>query len=82
MTNESVCLGGQPDSPEGKRSNGLSAVWVARNRFAALDRNQQIVIKNLKNEVTKKLEQTQMIEDLFYAGNFLRSIVCKNQSRV
>lgn len=25
-------------APEGKRSVGLSAVWVARNRFAVLDR--------------------------------------------
>uniref|UniRef100_A0A8C1XBG9 Coatomer protein complex, subunit alpha n=1 Tax=Cyprinus carpio TaxID=7962 RepID=A0A8C1XBG9_CYPCA len=27
-----------PDAPEGKRSSGLTAVWVARNRFAVLDR--------------------------------------------
>lgn len=25
-------------APEGKRSSGLTAVWVARNRFAVLDR--------------------------------------------
>jgi coatomer protein complex subunit alpha (xenin) len=27
-----------PDQPEGKRSSGLTAVWVARNRFAVIDR--------------------------------------------
>ena len=29
-------------APEGKRSSGLTAVWVARNRFAVLDRNKAV----------------------------------------
>eukprot|EP00057_Strongylocentrotus_purpuratus_P019118 XP_011673592.1 PREDICTED: coatomer subunit alpha isoform X1 [Strongylocentrotus purpuratus] len=56
-----------PDAPEGKRSSGLTAVWVARNRFAVLDRSHSLVIKNLKNEVTKKV-QTPACEEIFYAG--------------
>ncbi|XP_076455879.1 coatomer subunit alpha-like [Babylonia areolata] len=56
-----------PDSPEGKRSAGLTAVWVARNRFAVLDRTHTIVIKNLKNEITKKV-QSPNCEGIFYAG--------------
>ena len=56
-----------PDAPEGKRSSGLTGVWVARNRFAVLDRSHQIVIKNLKNEVTKKV-QTPNCDEIFYAG--------------
>lgn len=56
-----------PDAPEGKRSSGLTAVWVARNRFAVLDRTHSIVIKNLKNEITKKV-QAPNCEDIFYAG--------------
>ncbi|XP_061177948.1 coatomer subunit alpha-like isoform X2 [Saccostrea echinata] len=56
-----------PDAPEGKRSSGLSAVWVARNRFAVLDRTHNIVIKNLKNEITKKV-QAPNCDDIFYAG--------------
>ncbi|WAR05033.1 COPA-like protein [Mya arenaria] len=56
-----------PDAPDSKRSSGLSAVWVARNRFAVLDRTHSIVIKNLKNEITKKV-QTPNCEDIFYAG--------------
>ncbi|XP_048236489.1 coatomer subunit alpha-like [Haliotis cracherodii] len=56
-----------PDSPEGKRSSGLTAVWVARNRFAVLDRTHSIIIKNLKNEITKKV-QAPNCEDIFYAG--------------
>ncbi|XP_048728495.1 coatomer subunit alpha-like [Ostrea edulis] len=56
-----------PDAPEGKRSSGLSAVWVARNRFAVLDRTHNIVVKNLKNEITKKV-QAPNCDDIFYAG--------------
>lgn len=56
-----------PDAPEGKRSAGLTAVWVARNRFAVLDRQHNIVIKNLKNEITKKV-QAPNCDEIFYAG--------------
>ncbi|XP_076265254.1 coatomer subunit alpha isoform X1 [Rhynchophorus ferrugineus] len=52
---------------ESKRSSGLTALWVARNRFAVLDRAHQLVIKNLKNEVTKKV-QTPSCDEVFYAG--------------
>jgi coatomer protein complex subunit alpha (xenin) len=56
-----------PDAPEGKRSSGLTAVWVARNRFAVLDRTHSLVVKNLKNEITKKV-QVPNCDDIFYAG--------------
>ena len=36
------------DSADGKRSSGLTAIWVARNRFAVLDRTHSLVIRNLK----------------------------------
>ena len=39
---------------EGKRGVGLSAVFVGRQRFAVLDKSHQIIIKNLKNEETKR----------------------------
>jgi len=54
-------------APEGKRASGLSAVWVARNRFAVLDRTHTIVIKNIKNEVTKKIHYP-AVDEIFYAG--------------
>ncbi|KAF5271367.1 hypothetical protein FQA39_LY08165 [Lamprigera yunnana] len=50
-----------------KRSAGIVALWVARNRFAVLDRSYQLVIKNLKNEITKKV-QTPPCDEIFYAG--------------
>ena len=55
------------DAPEGRRSSGLAAIWVARNRFAVLDKNHTILVKNLKNEIVKKI-QLANCEELFYAG--------------
>lgn len=57
----------QVPEAESKRTAGLTALWVARNRFAVLDRSHQLVIKNLKNEVTKKV-QTPSCDEIFYAG--------------
>lgn len=59
--------GQNPDSPDSKRSSGVTAIWVARNRFAVLDRTHSLMIKNLKNEVTKKV-QTPNCDEIFYAG--------------
>ena len=40
---------------------------MARNRIAVLDKNHTILIKNLKNEITKKI-QLPNCEEIFYAG--------------
>ncbi|RWS09241.1 coatomer subunit alpha-like protein [Dinothrombium tinctorium] len=56
-----------PDAPDSKRSSGVTAVWIARNRFAVLDRTLSIVIKNMKNEVVKKLT-TPSCDEIYYAG--------------
>ncbi|XP_076303650.1 coatomer subunit alpha [Lasioglossum baleicum] len=50
-----------------KRDSGVTAIWVARNRFAVLDRGYSLIIKNLKNEFTKKV-QIQNCDEIFYAG--------------
>lgn len=56
-----------PEVSEGRRAAGIAAVWVARNRFAVLDKQENLVIKNLKNEVTKKI-QNPSCDMIFYAG--------------
>lgn len=35
-------------APDGKRPVGLKAVWVARNRFAVLDKTRSVSIKTVK----------------------------------
>ena len=37
-------------------------------RFAVLDRSHALVIKNLKNEVTKKVQTPSNCDEIFYAG--------------
>ena len=59
--------GDSSHAAEGKRSSGLTSIWVARNRFAVLDKSHSLVIKNLKNEVTKKLTIPNC-DEIFYAG--------------
>ncbi|XP_022827317.1 coatomer subunit alpha isoform X2 [Spodoptera litura] len=56
-----------PVGAEPSRGQATTAVWVARNRFAALEKNNQLVIKNLKNEVSKKIS-TPTCEEIMYAG--------------
>lgn len=52
---------------ESKRSAGLTAIWITNNRFAVLDRSHSLIIKNLKNETTKKV-QIPNCDEMFYAG--------------
>ncbi|XP_011503846.1 PREDICTED: coatomer subunit alpha [Ceratosolen solmsi marchali] len=62
--------GDSNSEPETKRASGIMALWVARNRFAVLDRHvntYSLVIKNLKNEVSKKI-QIPNCDEIFYAG--------------
>jgi len=57
------------DGSDAKRGQGSCAVWVARNRFAVLDKYGAIVIKNLKNEVSKKFDAPGPTPNkLFFAG--------------
>ncbi|XP_058799728.1 coatomer subunit alpha isoform X2 [Phymastichus coffea] len=63
--------------PDAKRASGITAIWVARNRFVVLDKHvstYSLVIKNLKNEVLKKIAIPNC-DEIFYAGTgmiFLR----------
>uniref|UniRef100_A0A914ZVK8 Coatomer subunit alpha n=1 Tax=Parascaris univalens TaxID=6257 RepID=A0A914ZVK8_PARUN len=59
------------EQPEGRRSPGIAAVWVARNRFAVLDKNQQITIRDLSNKENRKIDQNSTVDDIFYAGTGL-----------
>lgn len=57
-------------SPEPRRGAGAGAVFVARNRFAVLDREANLIaIKNLRNETTKAVPSPLAFTDaVFYAG--------------
>ena len=72
---------GVSEAPDSKRGLGQAACFVARNRFAVLDKSRQILIKNLSNEVTKKLSPPHPTTDMiFYAGTGM--LLCKAEDKI
>ena len=73
---------GRGDSVQDARKGpGASAVFIARNRFAVLDKTvNQVLIKNLKNELVKKSPLPIATDAIFYAGT--GNILCRAEERV
>ncbi|TKY49936.1 Coatomer subunit alpha-1 [Spatholobus suberectus] len=72
---------GRGDSQDAKRGVGASAVFVARNRFAVLDKSSnQVLLKNLKNETVKKSALPIATDAIFYAGT--GNLICRSEDRV
>ncbi|EPS65879.1 hypothetical protein M569_08896 [Genlisea aurea] len=66
---------------DAKRGSGLSAVFVARNRFAVLEKStNHVLVKNLNNEIVKKSELPIAADAIFYAGT--GNLLCKSEDRV
>ena len=68
---------------EPKRGMGGSAVFIARNRFAVLDKSSnQLLIKNLQNEITKKCASPAgaPTDAIFYAGT--GTLLCRSEDKV
>ncbi|GAX83376.1 hypothetical protein CEUSTIGMA_g10801.t1 [Chlamydomonas eustigma] len=69
-------------APEAKRGLGSSAVFIARNRFAVLDRAANTLqIRNLQNEITKKCAPPCATTDaIFYAGTGM--LLCRSEDKM
>ncbi|GJN09184.1 hypothetical protein PR202_ga27166 [Eleusine coracana subsp. coracana] len=66
---------------EAKKGAGGWAVFVARNRFAVLEKSSnQVLVKNLKNEIVKKSPLPIATDAIYYAGT--GSLLCKAEDRV
>ena len=68
---------------EGKRGLGAAAVFIARNRFAVLEKGSNtLLIKNLQNEVTKKCAPPPgaPTDAIFYAGT--GALLCRSEDKV
>ncbi|CAN4093930.1 unnamed protein product [Withania somnifera] len=66
---------------DAKRGSGGSAVFVARNRFAVLEKStNQVLVKNLKNEIVKKSSLPTVTDAIFYAGT--GNLLCRAEDRV
>lgn len=73
---------GRGDSvQDAKKGLGGSAIFIARNRFAVLDKSSnQVLVKNLKNEVVKKSILPIAADAIFYAGT--GNLLCRAEDRV
>ncbi|KAG6890249.1 hypothetical protein C0992_002658 [Termitomyces sp. T32_za158] len=56
-------------SVDGKKGNGQSAIFVARNRFAVLDKTKQMIeIRDLSNTIVKAIKAPVVTNEIFYGG--------------
>ena len=63
---------------EPRKGSGMAAVFVARNRIAVLDKSNNILIKNLHNDLTKRFSTPEQgIDGMFFAGTSGRIILKK-----
>ncbi|KAK3009080.1 hypothetical protein RJ639_013637 [Escallonia herrerae] len=64
---------------EAKRGAGGSSFFVARNRFAVLEKSSnQVLVKNLKNEIVKKIAIPVVTDAIFYAGT--GNLLCRGET--
>eukprot|EP01101_Sappina_pedata_P008007 TRINITY_DN4346_c0_g1_i1.p1 TRINITY_DN4346_c0_g1~~TRINITY_DN4346_c0_g1_i1.p1 ORF type:complete len:1270 (+),score=556.96 TRINITY_DN4346_c0_g1_i1:72-3881(+) len=55
------------DNLEPKKGFGISAVFVARNRFVVFDKSHQLHVKNLQNDLLKKYQLDSLVDGIFPA---------------
>lgn len=73
---------GSGDAQDVRRGGAISAVFLARDRFAVLDKTRQLLIKNFQNEVVKRsTSPIAGVEGLFFAGISGR-LLLKTEDRV
>lgn len=67
---------------DAKSGLGSAAVFIARQRFAVLDKAyNQIQIRNLQNEITKKVASPCPVTvNIFYAGT--GALLCQAEDKV
>ncbi|GAA0140874.1 vesicle coat protein [Lithospermum erythrorhizon] len=66
---------------EARRGIGGPATFIARNRFAVLEKSSNsVLVKNLKNEVVKKSPLPIATDSIFYAGT--GNVLCRAEDRV
>ena len=55
---------------------------MARNRFAVLDKNRQLLIKNFSNEVTKKIAPPHPSTDMMFFGGTAGRLLLRSEDKV
>jgi coatomer subunit alpha len=70
------------EGQESRRGAGLASVFIARNRFAVLDKNRQILIKNFQNEVTKKIPPPHPSTDFMFYGGTAGRLLLRSEDKI
>jgi coatomer protein complex subunit alpha (xenin) len=73
---------GSGDAQDVRRGNGISAVFLARDRFAVLDKTRQLLIKNFQNEVVKRAAPPVAGVDGLFFGGISGRMLLKTEDRV
>ncbi|EPS97096.1 hypothetical protein FOMPIDRAFT_102011 [Fomitopsis schrenkii] len=56
-------------STDGKRGSGHAAIFVARNRFAILNKTTQLIeVRDLQNSIVKSIKPPVQTNEIFYGG--------------
>ncbi|KAH9933850.1 coatomer WD associated region-domain-containing protein [Fomitopsis serialis] len=56
-------------STDGKRGSGHAAIFVARNRFAVLNKTTQLIeVRDLQNSIVKSIKPPVQTNEIFYGG--------------
>ncbi|KAI0078368.1 coatomer subunit alpha-2 [Panus rudis PR-1116 ss-1] len=68
-------------SVDGKRGSGQAAIFVARNRFAVLNKTSQLIeVRDLANSVVKTIKPPVQTNEVFYGGT--ASLILSSTSSV
>ncbi|RHY21982.1 hypothetical protein DYB25_003707 [Aphanomyces astaci] len=70
------------DVSDSTRGTALYAVFVARQRFAVLDKSRHLVIKNLQNEIVKKITPPSGTTDALFPGGTLGRVLLRIDDKI
>ena len=73
---------GEKKDPVSRVGPGLCAVFTARNRYAVLEDNHQVSIKNFANETTKRFAAPQPNTDGMFPGGLAGRVILRAEDRI
>jgi coatomer subunit alpha len=75
-------FGSSSEAKDVRRGSGMSAVFLARDRFAVLDKSRQIMIKNFQNDTNKKVNPPLAGVDGLFPTGVSNRIIMKSEDRL
>lgn len=72
----------QSEPTDARRGSALSVVFLARNRFAVLDKSRQMIVKNLQNEDVKRVSPPQPSADQLFFGGVSGRVLVRSDDKM